>query len=70
VESCVTADKSVTALDAAQLPADATQDNPDPALLQHMSAAGKLIKDKHYEEAADELTGTLQGNFEKFESAS
>jgi tetratricopeptide (TPR) repeat protein len=57
----------LAALGAAKPPAKATEDKPDPALLPHISAAAKLMKDKHYDEAADELTATLKGNFEKFE---
>jgi tetratricopeptide (TPR) repeat protein len=55
-------------LGAAKAPAKvAPEDKPDPALLQHITAAAKLMKDKQYDEAADELTSTLKGNFEKFE---
>jgi len=58
----------LAALGAAKQPAKVTaEDKPDPALLQHIATAAKLMKDKHYEEAADELTATLKGNFEKFE---
>ena len=58
----------LAALDAAKAPAKVpAEDKPDPALLQHIAAAGKLMKDKHFDEAADELTATLKGNFEKFE---
>lgn len=56
------------ALAAAKPPAtQASEDKSDPALLQHLATAAKLMKDKHYDEAADELTATLKGNFEKFE---
>jgi tetratricopeptide (TPR) repeat protein len=58
----------LAALGAAKAPAkDTAEDKSDPSLLQHIAAAAKLMKDKHYEEAADELTATLKGNFEKFE---
>jgi len=58
----------LAALAAARPPAaQAVQDKPDPALLERMTTAAKLMKDKHYDEAADELTATLRGNFEKFE---
>jgi tetratricopeptide (TPR) repeat protein len=58
----------LAALGAAKAPAKAaTEDKSDPALLQHITAAAKLMKEKHYQEAADELTATLKGNFEKFE---
>ena len=56
----------LSALDKAKSSAaTAPEDKPDPALLQHITAAAKLMKDKHYDEAADELTATLKGNFEK-----
>lgn len=58
----------LSALAAAKVPAKAAaEDRSDPALLQHMAAAAKLMQEKHYDEAADELTDTLKGNFEKFE---
>ena len=58
----------LAALDAAKAPAKvAAEDKPDPALLQHITAAAKFMKDKQYDEAADELASTLKGNFEKFE---
>jgi tetratricopeptide (TPR) repeat protein len=58
----------LAALGAAKAPAKvAAEDKPDPALLQHIAAAAKLMQEKHYDEAADELTSTLKGNFEKFE---
>ena len=58
----------LAALSAAKAPAKVTpEDKPDPALLQHIAAAAKLMKDKHYDEAADELTDALKGNFERFE---
>src|SRR5467141_5176729 len=37
----------LAALGAAKPPAKATEDKPDPALLPHISAAAKLMKDKH-----------------------
>jgi tetratricopeptide (TPR) repeat protein len=58
----------LSALDAAKSSNATSDDRPDPALLQHITAAAKLMKDKRYQEAADELTATLKGNFEKFES--
>jgi tetratricopeptide (TPR) repeat protein len=58
----------LAALGAAKTPAkDASEEKPDQALLQHIATAAKQLKDKHYDEAADELTATLKGNFEKFE---
>jgi 3-oxoacyl-[acyl-carrier-protein] synthase-3 len=58
----------LAALGAAKAPAKvAAEDKPDPVLLQHIAAAAKLMQEKHYDEAADELTSTLKGNFEKFE---
>jgi tetratricopeptide (TPR) repeat protein len=55
-------------LSSARQPAKATAgDKPDPALLQHIVSAAKLMKSKNYDQAADELSATLQGNFEKFE---
>lgn len=58
----------LAAIEAAYPSANVTaEDKPDPALLQHIAAAAKLMRDKRYEEAADELTATLSGNFEKFE---
>lgn len=44
-----------------------SEEKPDRALLQHIASAGKLMKEQHYDEAADELTAALKGNFEKFE---
>src|ERR1700740_785061 len=58
----------LAALDAEKAPAtDTTEDRSDPALLQHITTAAKLMKDKNYDEAGDELTAALKGNFEKFE---
>lgn len=58
----------LSALNALQPAAKvATEDEPDPALLRHISSAARLMKDKHYEEAADQLTDALPGNFERFE---
>lgn len=58
----------LAALNAAPAPATNTaEDKSDPALLQHIAAAAKLMKDKNYDEAGDELTAALKGNFEKFE---
>jgi tetratricopeptide (TPR) repeat protein len=58
----------LTALAAAKPTApQAIEDIPDPALLQHIATAAKLMKDKHYDQASDQLTATLKGNFEKFE---
>jgi len=58
----------LAALDGAKAPVqDTAEDKSDPALVQHIAAAAKLMNEKHYDEAADELTATLKGNFEKFE---
>jgi tetratricopeptide (TPR) repeat protein len=58
----------LAALAAAKPPAkDAAEEKPDLVLLQHIATAAKLMKDKNYDEAADELTAALKGNFEKFE---
>jgi tetratricopeptide (TPR) repeat protein len=43
------------------------EEKTDPALLQHMVDAAKLMKANNYEAAGDELAAGLQGNFEKFE---
>jgi tetratricopeptide (TPR) repeat protein len=58
----------LAALAAAKPPAkEAAEEKPDPALLQQIATAAKLMRDKKYDEAADELTASLKGNFEKFE---
>jgi len=55
-------------LAAAKSPASQPNEGkPDMALLQHITAAATLMNDKHYDEAAAELTTTLIGNVEKFE---
>src|SRR5260370_23754601 len=56
------------ALDAAKNSADNSAEyQPNRELLQHLAAAGKYIKEKPYDEAAEQLTATLKGNFEKVE---
>jgi tetratricopeptide (TPR) repeat protein len=58
----------LAALNAAKAPAkDAAADTSNPVLVQQITTAAQLMKEKHYQEAADQLTDTLKGNFEKFE---
>ena len=57
----------LAAVAAAKHTASVPEETPDKELLQHISAAGKLIREKHYDEAANELTPALKGNFERFE---
>jgi tetratricopeptide (TPR) repeat protein len=62
------ADSSILkAVDTAKFELSTSADAPDKELLQHISSAGKLIRDGRYNEAADELTPALTGHFEKFE---
>jgi tetratricopeptide (TPR) repeat protein len=58
----------LAALSAAKAPArDTAIDASNPVLVQQITTAAQLMKEKHYQEAADQLTATLKGNFEKFE---
>jgi tetratricopeptide (TPR) repeat protein len=58
----------LAALSAAKAPAqDTAIDASNPVLVQQITTAAQLMKEKHYQEAADQLTDTLKGNFEKFE---
>ncbi len=60
--------KVLKALDAAKnSSANSADYQPNPELLQHLAASGKLMKEKQYDQAAEQLTATLKGNFEKFE---
>jgi hypothetical protein len=57
------------ALDSAKIViSDGVEDRADNTILQHLSDAGKLIKDKHDEESAAELTAALKADFQSPES--
>jgi tetratricopeptide (TPR) repeat protein len=62
------ADASIlTAVDVAKCQISSPPYTPDKDLLQHIATAGKLIREKHYDQAADELNIAVAGNFEKYE---
>jgi tetratricopeptide (TPR) repeat protein len=62
------ADASIlTAVNAAKRQTSNPPYTPNKDLLQHIANAGKLIREKHFDQAAEELNPTVAGNFEKYE---
>ena len=62
------ADASVlSALESTKRNPSSPVEKPNAQLLQHLSAAGKLIREKKFDDAANELTPALAGNFERYE---